>query len=355
MPLDSLFMSPSSGRKTSNFFPSGDANGFQGSTMTIDDRIDADLERGFKGGNNGEFSGFGIGNTDTGLQGPAGGLGVGFLGDLGDLSDLGDELGKGFGGELGGVLDGELGTGSGVGGHMSYINIGELSLGLTVGVNGSYSIWSDKPNNGQVFSPFVSHGWSPQVEAVGPSEIPSTEYLQNHQMKPVEVVSTSPRKNLYLTRVNNPPFVSQAKKPEKKVRAVSSDQLVVKLPAATRQTRRYPKFRDYFLRENNDVNNEDYCSTFYKRNSLGYMFIREPSNTLKVNNSGPRSWVQLKIKFPEATSAKKLKVDIKQLPFWKPINVNLKDPSRSKRILKDKRKFNVLKRFNNRRDGSLQL
>lgn len=355
MSLDSVFMSPSSGRKTSNFFPSGDANRFQGSTMTIDDRIDGDLKRRFKGGNNGEFSGFGIGNTDTELQGPAGGLGVGFLGDLGDLSDLGDELGKGFGGELGGVLDGELGTGSGVGGHTSYINIGGLSLGLTVGVNGSYSIWSDKPKNGQVFSPFVGHDWSPQVDGMGAREMPSTEYPHNHQMNPPQTVSTSPRENIYLARVNNRPFVWQAKNPEKKVREVSSNQLVVKLPAATKKTRRYPKFRDYFLRENNDVNNEDYCSTFYKRNSLGYMFIREPSNTLKVNNSGPRSWVQLKIKFPEAVSAKKLKVDIKQLPFWKPINVNLKDPSRAKRILKDKRKFNVLKRFNKHRDGSLQL
>lgn len=355
MSLDSVFMSPSSGRKTSNFFPSGDANRFQGSTMTIDDRIDGDLKRRFKGGSNGEFSDFGVGNTDTELQGPAGGLGVGFLGDLGDLSDLGDELGKGFGGELGGVLDGELGTGSGVGGHTSYINIGGLSLGLTVGVNGSYSIWSDKPKNGQVFSPFVGHGWSPQVDGMGARGMTSTEYSHNHQMNPLQTVSTSPRQNIYLARVNNPPFIWQAKNPEKKVREVFSNQLVVKLPAATKKARRYPKFRDYFLRENNDVNNEDYCSTFYKRNSLGYMFIREPSNTLKVNNSGPRSWVQLKIKFPEAASAKKLKVDIKQLPFWKPINVNLKDPSRAKRSLKDKRKFNVLKRFNKHRDGSLQL
>lgn len=345
MSLDSVFMSPSSGRKTSNFFPSGDANGFQGSTITIDDRIDDDLKRGLKGEISGEFSGFGIGNTDTELQGPAGGLGMGFLGDLGDFSDLGDELGKGFGGELVGAFGGELGTGSGVGGHTSYINIGGLSLGLTVGVNGSHSIWSDKPKNGQVFSPFVGHGWSPQVAAAGSRGISSTENTHNHEIKPLEVVSTSPRQNIYLTRVNNPPFVSQTKKPEKNVKTLSGSQLVVKLPAATRKTQLCPKFRDYFLRENNDVNNEDYCSTFYKRNSLGYMFIREPSNTLKVNNSGPRSWVQLKIKFPEATSARKLKVDIKQLPFWKPINVNLKDPSRAKRILKDKRKFNILKRF----------
>ncbi|KAK6198180.1 uncharacterized protein RJT21DRAFT_123043 [Scheffersomyces amazonensis] len=75
---------------------------------------------------------------------------------------------------------------------------------------------------------------------------------------------------------------------------------------------------------------EDYVSTFYKRNSHGYMFIKEPTTTLKVNTTGNKSWVQLKIKLPphneqiDASTplSKKLKVDIKQLPLWRPINLN---------------------------------
>lgn len=66
---------------------------------------------------------------------------------------------------------------------------------------------------------------------------------------------------------------------------------------------------------------EDFCSTFYKRNSHGYMFIRELSNSLKVNASGLKSWVTLKIKLGELEQ-QKLKVDVKRLPVWKPINLN---------------------------------
>ena len=145
MSLDSVFMSPSNGRKTSNFFPSGDANGrHQGSTMTLetraDDRISGSLEGRLNGKQSCEFGGFRIEDTDTEVQGPAGGLGMGFLGDLG--RELGNSLGDGLSG-----LDGDLGSGSGIGGEMSYINIGGLSLGLAMGINGSYSIWSDKPKD----------------------------------------------------------------------------------------------------------------------------------------------------------------------------------------------------------------
>ncbi|ODV77093.1 uncharacterized protein CANTADRAFT_27477 [Suhomyces tanzawaensis NRRL Y-17324] len=87
---------------------------------------------------------------------------------------------------------------------------------------------------------------------------------------------------------------------------------------------------------------EDYCSTFYKRNSHGYMFIREPTNSLKVNSSGGKSWVELKIKLPSdglphqtdqhqqaALLLRKLRVDIKKLPIWKPINLNGSGPVKS--------------------------
>lgn len=67
---------------------------------------------------------------------------------------------------------------------------------------------------------------------------------------------------------------------------------------------------------------EDYCSTFYKRNKHGYMFIREPSSSLKVNSSGPKSWVTIKLKLGNQDT-QKLKVDVRKLPEWKPINLNL--------------------------------
>lgn len=51
------------------------------------------------------------------------------------------------------------------------------------------------------------------------------------------------------------------------------------------------------------------------------MFIRELSNSLKVNNSGPKSWVTIKVKLG-ASEQQKLKVDVKRLPVWKPINLN---------------------------------
>lgn len=67
---------------------------------------------------------------------------------------------------------------------------------------------------------------------------------------------------------------------------------------------------------------EDYCSTFYKRNKHGYMFIREPSSSLKVNSSGPKSWVTIKLKLGNHDT-QKVKVDVRKLPEWKPINLNL--------------------------------
>lgn len=67
---------------------------------------------------------------------------------------------------------------------------------------------------------------------------------------------------------------------------------------------------------------EDFCSTFYKRNKNGYMFIRESSSSLKVNSSGQKSWVTIKVKLGNHDQ-QKIKVDVKKLPEWKPINLNL--------------------------------
>lgn len=83
--------------------------------------------------------------------------------------------------------------------------------------------------------------------------------------------------------------------------------------------------------KNGELYLEDYCLTFYKRNDHGYMFIREPTTLLKVNFTGSRQWVQVKVKMPGVS--KKTKVNIKNLPVWKPLSLN---PMVNKR--KDKRR-----------------
>lgn len=99
---------------------------------------------------------------------------------------------------------------------------------------------------------------------------------------------------------------------------------------------------------------EDYCSTFYKRNKHKYMFIKESSNSLKVNNSGGKSWVTIKLNLNEnQLNKKKLKVDIKNLPIWKPINlnqtsINFDKPKLSKSKKIDLKHNNMLKRFGKR-------
>lgn len=76
---------------------------------------------------------------------------------------------------------------------------------------------------------------------------------------------------------------------------------------------------------------ENFCSTFYKRNTHGYMFIRESSNSLKVNSSGPKSWVTIKLRLGDSPT-QKLKVDVKKLNVWKPINLNQpRAPKKKKR------------------------
>ncbi|EGW33491.1 uncharacterized protein SPAPADRAFT_60843 [Spathaspora passalidarum NRRL Y-27907] len=169
------------------------------------------------------------------------------------------------------------------------------------------------------------------------------------------------KSNIYANKVNNPTFIpssglleensksaikisdkaikkSKAKKDASGVRlnykieakyeeeeqSLSQKNIKIKLPNIFRDT---PE-SDYFLKDmisSQEANRygEDYCSTFYKRNIHGYMFIKEPSNSLKVNASGGKSSVSLKISLPAGNNrllAKKLKVDVKELPIWKPIS-----------------------------------
>lgn len=93
-----------------------------------------------------------------------------------------------------------------------------------------------------------------------------------------------------------------------------------------------PSFGDFLLHRSNDKNSEEYCSTFYKKNTKGYMFIREPSNSLKVNNSGSRSWVQMKIRLPKASTSRTLRVDVHQIPIWRPVSAGSKDSPRRKKL-----------------------
>lgn len=366
MSIESVFRPPSNGRKTSNFFPSGDGNRtgnrneLSGSTMA------GYMGEDFATTELADFSAYGTIGTDAAYSGPSRrlvggtdplkGFGMGLGGDLGDLGNLGGNLGAGASLDLSGGLRTRFGGSS----SMDYINISGLNLGPVMGdINTSHSIWSDKRKDGLTFSQFLSQEISPGIKTPSSqSGIENDDWSRGwrkdgRETQEVSNVLTIPRQTFYHAKVNNPEFVPQTPRPKKQVVSNTNTQLIVKLPAKATETPQFPKFHNYFLGEKNDVNNEDYCSTFYKRNSLGFMFIKEPSNSLKVNNSGPRSWVQLKIKFPDTNSAKKLKVDIKQLPFWKPINLNAKDTSRAKKISKDKKKLNILKRFDkyNRTDS----
>lgn len=94
---------------------------------------------------------------------------------------------------------------------------------------------------------------------------------------------------------------------------------------------------------------KNFCSTFYKRNDQGYMFIKESSssgNSLKVNGSSLKSWVVLKVKLGHSggpDSSRKVKVDTKYMPIWRPATGG-GSGGFGKRHGKKKR-VNVLKRF----------
>lgn len=121
------------------------------------------------------------------------------------------------------------------------------------------------------------------------------------------------------------------------------ENVVVNLPKSTNiRIPRNEALNQVFLRQltNHGVTySEDHCSTFYKRNKHKYMFIKESSNSLKVNNSGNKSFVTIKLKFTNDEAKKrKLKVDIKNLPVWKPINVQQMGYDKSKKRRDDKRR-----------------
>lgn len=100
---------------------------------------------------------------------------------------------------------------------------------------------------------------------------------------------------------------------------------------------------------------ENFCSTFYKRNKQGYMFIKESSSSsssLKVNGTNLRSWVFLKVNLGHSggpESARKVKVDTKDMPIWRPANGGASG-GYGKRHGK-KNRANVLKRFGRKNSG----
>lgn len=95
----------------------------------------------------------------------------------------------------------------------------------------------------------------------------------------------------------------------------------VRLPPKVQYIEPLPNFDTLAMTlTNGELYLEDFCLTFYKRNSHGYMFIREATTLLKVNFTGNKQWVQVKVKLPGI--CKKTKVNIKNLPMWKPISMN---------------------------------
>ncbi|RCK67443.1 hypothetical protein Cantr_03328 [Candida viswanathii] len=190
--------------------------------------------------------------------------------------------------------------------------------------------------------------------------------IWNSNSSPKEVEIPKPiikRENRYLNKVNNPVFIPSGPIPEandllEETKTLltyvehaiddddDSDEHIQELSSLEKQEAKnlqaeeegeeedcprikfpskvpYTSKNDYFVQDmvNYDLTNrysEGYSTTFYKRNKHGYMFIRESTNTLHVHQN---SWIQLKIKLPvnqKKLLIKKLKVDIKELPIWKP-------------------------------------
>lgn len=150
-------------------------------------------------------------------------------------------------------------------------------------------------------------------------------------------------------RPDTPPL--STRRPVK--RSMLTREIVVNLPRKLGSAKPAGEFHfnDVILLQNTRPQNpqhKEYCSTFYKRNNHGYMFVREPTNSLKVNSNGvgSKSWVQLKVNLPSnistttttttttttmttnvantststvtTSTARKIKVDVRQLPHWKP-------------------------------------
>ncbi|RLV95910.1 hypothetical protein JA1_000618 [Spathaspora sp. JA1] len=225
----------------------------------------------------------------------------------------------------------------------------------------------DDSVNDYLFSPF----WKEQQDEATEEEDEGKkkEIYQRSKDEEVELeksIKYSNKQNIYSSKVNNPTFIpstmpfnstdslqststedtsylapkltvekatsadvrpgnriQQKVKQEKQV--ISRESIKAKLPSVVRNTPR----SDYFVRnimhsQQEKRYSEDYCSTFYKRNRQGYMFIKEPSNSLKVHTSGGKSWINLKISLPDQNNnllSRKLKVDATELPVWRPITI----------------------------------
>lgn len=175
-----------------------------------------------------------------------------------------------------------------------------------------------------------------------------SQSIWNSEITP-ELPKIQKRQNRYSNKVNNPVFIpsdqpidtksidNNSLSPKNKT-IVTDDQPSeplnrrIKFPKQVNYTPKHNYFVEDMLKY--DLTNrysEGYSTTFYKRNKHGYMFIREATNTLHVHQN---SWVQLKIKLPTGSPpsttgnrnnsssrkllSKKLKVNIKELPIWKP-------------------------------------
>ena len=177
-----------------------------------------------------------------------------------------------------------------------------------------------------------------------------SQSIWNSEIIP-ELPKVEKRENRYSNKVNNPAFIPSEHPAETKnastdinsrsPKNTTLDNDDIPPPQPQNQNIKFPKQVKYTPRHNHfvedmlnhDLTNrysEGYSTTFYKRNKHGYMFIREATNTLHVHQN---SWVQLKIKLPTTSStvtgnknnssskkllSKKLKVNIKELPIWKP-------------------------------------
>lgn len=165
------------------------------------------------------------------------------------------------------------------------------------------SIWSTgRSEEGSVFS-------RPQSERSLQFSIPTISSGGSPIQYPTELNDFFPnsKKNIYAEKTNQPSFVPAPPRAEPRTEML--------LKALRKEC--HQRLFDTCTVKNHA---EDFCSTFYKRNQHGYMFTRESSNSPKVNSSGAKSWVTINVKLDD--EQRKLKVDVKRLPVWRPINLN---------------------------------
>ncbi|KAG7193819.1 uncharacterized protein KQ657_000513 [Scheffersomyces spartinae] len=173
------------------------------------------------------------------------------------------------------------------------------------------------------FNPHHPSGFDSLTPERAAYPIPPSNQLRNIDEKAERIIQRDQEHNSANRSLNNQESASLSCSSSTSSGIFSNKSIRVRLPVCTTSVKNSRLFTEKIISNPFKSYKEDYCSTFYKRNHHGYMFVREPTNILKVNTTMSKLWVQIKIKLTDKHNGdlicKKLKVDVKELPIWKPI------------------------------------